>query len=380
MKNVLVFPCDTDEALEINRALGPMRQFQLFGAGAQSDDRGALVYANYIGELDDTLPLFIRDLERVVDEYQIDFIFPASQAAMRTLSRYEAIHSAVVAAPDYRACLIADNPDDLFREIDSMSLEENEAAAVPTSAFKYRIHCFTDHARVLKYVGILDYSNESEIALVIPDVVQRSLGNYAKAINERLHTRGAWSFAVGLNSERIWHLDDLRFGISPEMAVHRNKNVNLAALSLFDRMGHAIEVKESPIVLSLKSDFAANRYRCHYEYDVVYVDLDDTIIIHNQINPMMIAFLYQCRNQGKKIHLITKHAYQLDETLEKFRLTAIFDSVIWLERADEKYKHMAPHKAIFIDDAYLERKQVAERLGIPALDVTAVEGLLDWRL
>jgi len=224
-----------------------------------------------------------------------------------------------------------------------------------------RCFCLTDRHGTLRFVGAEGGAGAGPYE------------EWAKAIHSRIKLRGAWSFSVGCNRIRV------RPGIVPSMAVYRNQGVNLPALALFDWLGHDIEIKETGIGISSRL-VPQRRYVFHYDYDDVYLDLDDTIIIDGQVNPLMMAFLFQCRNRGKKVHLITKHRFDLDSTLKEHRLSGLFDSVFWLKASDEKYRYMKEEKAIFIDDAYSERKKVSERLGIPTFEVSAVECLMDWRL
>jgi len=48
---------------------------------------------------------------------------------------------------------------------------------------------------------------------------------------------------------------------------------------------------------------------------------------------------------------------------------------------EEKHQLIKPaEKAIFIDNAFAERKKARDHTGIPVFDVDAVPSLLDWRI
>ena len=85
-------------------------------------------------------------------------------------------------------------------------------------------------------------------------------------------------------------------------------------------------------------------------------------------------------NKGIKIILITKHAYDIHETMKKIRLSEeIFDEVIEVPMNEDKCDYMDNTiPSIFIDNAYAERKKVKEKLGMPTFDVSNIECLIDW--
>ena len=123
----------------------------------------------------------------------------------------------------------------------------------------------------------------------------------------------------------------------------------------------------------------ASRFILDIDYDTVYIDLDDTLLLNGKTNPMAAAFVHQCRNQGKKVHLLSRHEGDLDETLLRTGLSGLFDSIVPFNRLRCKSERIDAAKAIFVDDSYAERRRVHEALDIPTFSVDALESLLDWR-
>lgn len=124
-----------------------------------------------------------------------------------------------------------------------------------------------------------------------------------------------------------------------------------------------------------------DRYKIDYPYQRVYLDFDDTLVFHREkYNTEAMRFVYQCLNKGIKIVLITKHVYDIHETMKKIRLSEeIFDGVIEVPLNEDKCDYMDNCiPSIFIDNAYAERKKVKENLGIPTFDVSNIECLIDW--
>ena len=89
-------------------------------------------------------------------------------------------------------------------------------------------------------------------------------------------------------------------------------------------------------------------------------------------------------NEGKRIVLLTRHACDhadsVQEVLRKHRISSLlFDEIVELSFDVPKYTVIKDKNAIFIDNAYAERKQVYENCGIAVFDVDGIEVLLDWR-
>lgn len=367
MKNILVFPCGTEEALEINNALGRLVHCNLFGVDQAGKSKGMYIFQNYLGILSEDTLVCLEQIKKIIQDYSIDIIFPTQTEITEYLQmNQEHINADVIASPveTIRASRSKKILESLFDDYISFS-ENKEIKTVECT-----VCCLTDRHGQLRYSETIHDPLQMEQQLNIKEI--------SKVINSRLVFRGAWSYQIRLKDERCNGLK-ITPGIVPEMAIHRGKGVNLVALSFFDKMGHDIEIRPIAVDLSAQS-YLMFRYNLQYEYDHIYVDLDDTIIVKGKINPLIMTFLFQSCNEGKRVHLITKHRLELQVTLERFRIQNVFDSVIWLKHSDEKYRYMKRERAIFIDDAFSERKKVAELLGIPTFEVNAVECLIDWRL
>jgi hypothetical protein len=99
-------------------------------------------------------------------------------------------------------------------------------------------------------------------------------------------------------------------------SVQRVKGVNFALANLYHKLGLNPEFIINEF--DVEVDRALNsKYRLNIEYVSVYIDLDDTIIINNNINIEAISFIYQCINNNIVINLITKHNGNLNELLKR---------------------------------------------------------------
>ena len=85
--NVLIFPCGSENALEIHKSLHRSIHTNIFGASS-IDDIGSLVYKNYIGNVP-----FIFDKSfneyfiNLIKTYKIDIIFATHDTVQEYLSQ-----------------------------------------------------------------------------------------------------------------------------------------------------------------------------------------------------------------------------------------------------------------------------------------------------
>lgn len=424
--NVLVFPCGSEIALEIHRSLEFSRHFALFGASSV-DDHGRFVYRNYIPDMPHVgSPDFITKLNEIVARHDISFIFPAHDSVVLKLARareagtLECEPITSPAATCEIACskrrtaeffsgvlpttrIFADDtavsradlpvflkPDvgqgsrgtHLARTFDDIAYHRRKDPSLLIMEYlpgkEYTVDCFTDrHRRLLLCEGRVRGRISNGISVNSHRVADERLRQLAGTINDRLDLRGAWFFQVKENAKSELVLMEFAPRIAGTMGLTRAKGANLALLSLFDALGYDVGLFENDCDLSV--DRALNsRYRHNISYSHVYVDFDDLLILDGRVNPQLIAFLYQCINNGVKLHLLTRHKGNIGESLARHRLTQIFDEIIPIQHeADEKHRHITESDAIFIDDSFSERRRVHEALGIPVFDAHMIESLIE---
>ena len=93
---------------------------------------------------------------------------------------------------------------------------------------------------------------------------------------------------------------------------------------------------------------------------------------------LLVSFLHQCINNKIKIILLTKHEADLNQTLNKHRISQLFDQIIHIKKTDEKSNYIKTKDAIFIDDSHVERKKISANCNIPVFSPDMVEGLLKF--
>ena len=419
---VLIFPAGEINSVELHDALATCVNIELYGASSV-DKHGEYVFKNYIGGL----PMisekdFFDKFNKVIEENNIDVVFPTHDTVADFFAENKDKIKACIIVADRRTAQVCRDKrktyevfenesfcPKVYKDIDTYPVfikprkgQGSVGAKLIRSAGdvtdnidlseyviteylpgkEITVDCFTDKNGNLRVV--LPRSRDRLLAGISVSAKDEELTdeikNIADTINSKLKFRGLWWFQLKEDSNKKMKLLEVSTRCAGTMCMARARGVNLALLSVYDALGYDVEVFINPYHIKLDRSLIS-RYKIDYEYENVYFDFDDTLIINNKVHLPAISFLYQCKNKGKKIFLITKHETDIYEDLKKYDLTeSLFEEIILLKPKDNKEDYIKKEKAIFIDNMYAERKSVITKLGIPVFDVDAIEVLLDWRI
>lgn len=246
------------------------------------------------------------------------------------------------------------------------------------------VDCFTDRHGELRFVQPRSrarlLNGISARAEIIP--LTEEIQEMAEAISRRISFRGYWFMQCKKDLRGRYKLMEISTRFAGSFGITRNLDVNLPLMALADFSD--MDVAFCPNPCKIVGDKAyIDRYRIDYAYDRVYIDFDDTLVFdRKRYNTEAMRFLYQCLNQEKRLVLITKHAYDLRQTAAALRFDlGLFDEIIEVPPEQMKYEYMDNTvPSIFIDNAFAERMQVKEKLGMPAFDISNIEALIDWSM
>lgn len=419
-KNILVFPCGSEIGLDIHRQMKFSTHFHLIG-GNSVDDHGQYVYDDYIGNIPFlSEKSFIPAMQRIIKERKIDAVYPATDATIALLKQHEADLGCKIIGPPVEITEVCLSKEETYKRLSGLvtlpqvykqddilpypvfvkpkigygsrgaKLINNaeELAAVDDLPSKlileylpgdeYTVDCFTDrHGKLLYTAARIRNRVRAGISVNTSFVTEQ--GDFrliAEKINKAIGFRGAWFFQVKRNKEGELSLLEIaaRFGGSSLLSAAIG--VNFPLLTLFDAFGYDVHIHQNSYNIEIDRAFSC-KYKHNIKYSCVYVDFDDCLYLNrDSINTELIGFLFHCINKGIKIILLTKHEGNLDEKLHRFRISHLFDEVFHIPSYEKKYKFMTEQAAIFIDDSYAERKQVADNLHIPVFSPEMVEILI----
>lgn len=423
-KNVLVFPCGSEIGLEIYKSLQYSTHFHLIGASSITD-HGSYVYTDYIEKIpnvdsDD----FITAINELITNRDIKYIFPAHDSVVLKLAqaKSEGKLACELITSSYETCKVTRSKkktydtfsdsmsvprlyrieelnDDMFPlflkpEVGQGSKGTYKADNIDDVTFytakdpsllimeylpgrEYTVDCFTNRNGLLLFCEGRERSRISNgISVNSVRIKDQRFRQFAEKIQQKLNFKGVWFFQLKENYNGEFVLMEIAPRIAGTMGLERVKGVNLALLSLYDAEEMDVELVENTYDVVIDRALH-NTYKHSIEYKHVYLDFDDTVIVDGKVNVQLMAFVFQCINNDVKVHLITRHEQNLDNTLAKFHLNNIFYEIIWIQDEREKHSYIEHKDVIFIDDSYAERKRMYDKLGIQVFDPHAVECLME---
>ena len=421
-RRILVFPCGSEIGLEIHRSLQYSSHFELVG-GSSIEDHGRLVFENYVGDIPfhDT-PEFLARLHQVVHQYRIDAIYPTMDAVADTLQTIAPQLTCRVIGSSQQTTEICASKEATYALLDGLiplpssyaSLDTaqyplfikpdrgyggrncfkaiNEAAAQQFLAHNYAysmllleylpgrewtVDCFTDRHGALLFHAARErqrISNGISVRTSPSTNFFTEFTKWALTINKVLRLRGAWFFQAREDTQGHPRLLEVATRLGGSSGLFRCQGVNFALLSAFDAFDQDVAITHNTYAIELDRALS-NRYRLGINYRHIFVDLDDCLIMHGRINHQLAGFLFKAIGEGKGITLLTRHRHDLQKTLQTNRISHIFDRIIHLKNNEKKSFYIDRKDAIFIDDSFQERNDVAKVNNIPVFSPDMVEAL-----
>jgi hypothetical protein len=416
MKNVLVFPCGSEIALEVYNSLKDQKDINLIG-GSGVEDNGKFVFDNYIGDI----PMihsdnFIPRIKEIVTQYEVDYIYPCIDIAIFEFKKHEKELNCRVIGSEFKTVDLVSMKSktyDFFKNIirvpEYVDISNNVIYPIfskpdigsssrntfliwddidllyckkkyPDNLYleylpgdEYTVDCFTN-----KY-GQLILCKPRERSRVINGISvntkfvnDKKINEIAEKINNNLSFFGSWFFQLKKDKDGEYCLLEIASRFGGSSVINRILGVNFAYLNIlmYDRDIDILS-NDFDVEISRSLDIKVNY---DSDYQTVYIDYDDTIIVNSKVNLEAMKFLYKCFNNKKKLILITKHKGNITESLLDHRISPlIFDRIIQIGNKEEKSDHISGEGSIFIDDSFSERKKVKLKNKIPVFSVENIK-------
>lgn len=427
-KNVLIFSGGAYPGIQIYYCLQHNKLFHPIAASSYSD-HSRFVFMDYVDDLPYVYEKnFITDLNRLIKEKNISFIIPTHDTiALFLMEHQNEINATVVCSP-YETTLLCRYKSKTYEHLKDHSFTPrvyqniDEAAKYPLfakpddgqgaqgavvvrtkkelqsifateramvvceylSGEEITVDCFTNGKRELLFInprrrsrimyGVSARSEKMELTDEIRRIVQE--------INEDIVFRGYWFVQLKKDQTGHYKLLEICTRFSGTFGLSKSLDVNLPLLALCDFDGMDVSVTPNHYEICCDKSFI-DRYEMKIHYNRVYIDYDDTVTCADGagVNPLILAYLYQCRAKKIRIVLITKHTGSVADDMKRFAVAPeIFDEIIELTHEQSKTAAMDDKTpSIFIDNSYAERAEVKKAFHMPTFDVSNIDCLLDWR-
>ena len=418
--NVLIFPAGTEIGREIWLSLRHLKEVTLFLGGANYDN-----HARYYDETYHHLPSvnasgWLSELNTFIETHHIDFIFPAHDDALLALALAQEEMNAIVVAPSLKCCEITRSKKETYRvlkdiipvpqlfestqeinewpvfvkpdrgqgaqgaiRVDSPQALQHALLATPGSIVcqylpgdEFTVDCFSSRNGGLLFCQPRTRERvRAGISMASEIVSLPEIEKLADQIATRLNLFGAWFFQVKYATNGELTLLEVAPRIAGTMAANRVRGINFALLSLYEHKYVPIALNPLPGIIRISRGLV-NRYRYTLEYQHIYVDFDDTLLVKGKLALPLMTFLFQCINEGKHCYLITRHKGDIHQQLKHWRVSTLFDRIIHLTNGEKKSDFITHTNAIFIDDSFSERQEVSQSKNLHTFDLSMLELLI----
>lgn len=416
--NVLVFPCGSENASEIHQALVHSVHVNLFGASSV-DDHGRQLFARYAGGLPRIdAEQFDEVFSALLEHWNIQLIFAThdsvqeylasksggwratlvnGDAQTSTLCRHKSLTYSLFADLPWSPRVYAD-----LKQIDrwpavvkpdqgqggqgvSIVADEQQARAVAQfvqspvwveylPGEEISVDCFSDRKRRLICMGPRTRERVRAGIAMRCRVLEAcpEIQHIASLINERLTLRGPWFFQLKKDHAGRWKLLEVCCRVAGAMVTQRARGINLPLMTVQDFMQRdVIALPVSGVTLIERRIMTVAQLPD--DFDKVYIDFDETVIMDGKAIASTLFFLYRMHAKNKQLILVTRHAGDPLLALAKARIDPLlFSEIIHLQQGEKK-STVIHGRAIFVDNHFPERRDVALTCGIPVFDVDALE-------
>jgi hypothetical protein len=410
--NVLLFPSGSQVANEIYNSLKYEKNVTCIGADYGNENWSAYVLDKYennvpIYNKDNELE-FISKIKNIINKYNITCIIPCFDKFISILKRLENELSCKVIAPHLNICNMCEyksktysflkdeitvpeiyndykllnyplfiKPDNGYGSRNSHKIEDK----LELNYFAEKYDNFNNYL-LCEYLSGDEFtvdclSNKNELLICNPRKRKRTIQGISvhtetiidnniylkcKEIGNKIFKKigiiGCWFFQVKYNSKNELCLLEIAPRIAGAMCLTRNLGVNLPLLSIYIHLD--IDINNSLYKLEPLSVYKTfkNIFLPKKIYNTLYIDLDDTIIIKDKVNTDIISLIYQFKNNKKNIILLTRNLNPIDK-LNKYCIDSkLFNDIYIVKKDENKSKYIDNNLNLFIDDSYMERKDV----------------------
>lgn len=430
---ILLIPCDTEIAYEIIDSLKYHKYFKLECACHEEKNKylykdiSFLPYEYNLG--------FYESLNKLIIEKEVDLILPANDNLAFELSKNSRkIKAKLITQPwkvhkivrfkdrtysyfnDLIPCPYAYNISDINEKIFPIFVKPKKGQG-SLNAFKisdnkelrlflldynpedfvimeylpadeFTVDCFAHNGKLLYYLARKREKTFRGISVQTSAVTDNKLnflfGQYAKIIAGSLGMHGIFFFQMKLDKEESPKLLEIGARVPGSLSLNRAFGVNLVELSIYQALGL---INEKSLIYPTLSPNEVNftlfrplgrLVKGYLNVENIYVDFDDTLLTpEGKMNLDVIKFIFHCKNQGKRVFLITKNkTNSLYKKLDEYGVKNIFDNIFHISEDEKKINYMIKTKSLLIDDSFMERKE-AMKEGILAYspeNVKLIEG------
>ncbi len=364
MFNVLVFPSCNEPGLEVVNSLIKNNKISVHGASSVAPNvdpsKQILKHHHSIPIFGD--PRFEKTLRQIIDEHNINLVFPTVDALVHEFSgwaidgcafvtpnretmavlaskrtTYEALQDAIPVSElcgENQPLPVFAKPEVGSGSREAFVVDSAEKLAVARSlglmlneylpGAEYTVDCISG------LDGRLLFANARRRSVVgrgiaLGTIVEKraDLQVYVARATEILKLRGPWFAQFKEAVDGTPKLLEINARVPGSMSLTRAIGVNIPLLSTFMFLGYEVRVP-SPKTVCIRMNRVLRNLVDWVDYEYVIWDLDETLVRKDgKPDPDVIWHLYDCWNRAKKNILLTKNK-DMNGTLRRCRIPDVF--------------------------------------------------------
>lgn len=419
--NVLIFPSGAENAINIYDALKYNIHFELFGLSSKKDHTSFIYDKEHFeyGEYNIKDKNFFTNLNKFISNKKIEYLIPTHDEITYFLKKNENKINCKIVTSSLEACEVSyskiitakyfkdeyyypkiyDNDINEFpvfikpdigaggkgaslinskEELDNYKYSNKYLITEYLPGEELTVDCFTNKDGQLLFIGPRTRERITSGVSFNSKTVEltKEISDIAISINGKLKFRGLWFFQLKQDKNNQYKLMEICVRSAGTMALYRQNGINFQLLTLLDFMGYKVDIINNKLNIELDR-FYKSTYKIDYNYNNIYLDFDDTLIVNNGVNTKLMLLIYQWINNNKKIYLITRHKTNIYDDLKKYKIMPdIFEQIYVLSDEEKKSQYINNIDSIFIDNYFFDRLDVYNSRKIPVFDVDAIESLI----
>lgn len=422
--NILIYPCSSGIGIEVYNSLKNTKNIKLFGLNSSSKSKGYYLYENFNEFVSYNDPNFLTDLKNFIKLNNINIVIPADDNLVINFKKLERELNVCVITSPIETSMVARSKKNTYNVLENVIsvpkiYQTNDNIDYPVyikpdegagNVNSYKIknydelkHKISDEHIICEYLPGKEYTIEcltnknGDLLCSIPrertqisnglsigtklilddEEFLTQINSIANKINNKLKFIGSWFFQMKYNNNDVLTLLEISTRIPGSSNILTNYGINMCLLSIYIHLDKEVKISHLNTNNFETLKIYKNYYDIKLEYDNLYVDFDDTLIVNNKINLDIICLIYKAINKKKNIYLITKHKNDLYETLKNYKISKeIFNDIYWLKHSECKNSFIK-NNSIFIDDSYVERNSIDLNRNIYCFDPSNIDVLLN---
>lgn len=272
-----------------------------------------------------------------------------------------------------------DTPEEYARQMGGLPTDGPYVVSEYMPGPEYTVDCFSSGGRLL-WSQMRERVQTSSGISTLTRRVAEDAAPYVELIHKAFGMRGAWFVQLKERADGTPVVLEVAPRIAGGSGLALVNGVNLPHLGVLDALGHAVSVLDAGLFDCLRRPLGSEFYPA-LAYDMLIMDVDDTLLQGDRVNPDAVALMLCARHAGREVALLTRDGSRLGMAPFGRWASHLACQVVRVDGADPLAKvawlqAQRGRRTVFVDDSFAERRRVWDHLRVPTFDLAAAVAAL----